>query len=147
MYAKRKKVTLRATAKKGYVFADWELEGADLSAGADARNPVLAFTPGAADVTATARFASASDDRTLALLVDGVAVAADGSTLLVSGRTGFTLSVESISLPKLALSGLPAASRSAWTPSSAGSAARCPFPPPPGRAARRRASSRGRGGP
>lgn len=108
VYAKGKKVTLRATAKKGYVFAGWELEGADLSAGADARNPVLAFTPGAADVTATARFAPASDDRTLALLVDGVAVAADGSTRLVSGRTGFTLSVESISLPKLVLSGLPA---------------------------------------
>ena len=108
VYAKGKKATLKATARKGYVFSGWELEGADLPKGLDARNPVLAFTPGAADVTATARFAPASDDRTLALLVDGVAVAADGSTRLVSGRTGFTLSVESISLPKLVLSGLPA---------------------------------------
>ena len=108
VYAKGKKVTLKATAKKGYVFAGWELEGASLPKGFDARTPVLAFTPGAADVTATARFAPASEDRALTLLVDGAAVAADGSTRLVSGGAGFTLSVESASLPKLSLSGLPA---------------------------------------
>ncbi len=111
VYAKGRKVTLKATASKGFVFAGWELEGASLPKGFDARNPVLAFTPGAADVTATARFAPASEDRTLTLLVDGAAVAADGSTRLVSGGTGFTLSAASVSLPKLALSGLPAGLR------------------------------------
>lgn len=107
MYAKGKKVTLRATAKKGYVFADWELEGADLPAGADARDPSLALAVGDTDVTARARFVPAGEDGTLALLVDGAEVPEDGSARFRDAGAGFALEAVSASLPKVALSGLP----------------------------------------
>lgn len=107
VYAKGKKATLKATAGKGWVFADWELEGADLPAGADARDPSLALAVGESDVTARARFVPAGEDGTLALLVDGAEVPEDGSARFRDAGAGFALEAVSASLPKVALSGLP----------------------------------------
>ena len=42
-----KKVALKATAKKGYVFAGWTLAGVSLPAGADAQAPSLSLVAGA----------------------------------------------------------------------------------------------------
>ncbi len=61
-YAAGKKVVLKATAKKGYVFAGWELEGADLPEGADLMGPSLTLVAGGVDVTARARFIPVSED-------------------------------------------------------------------------------------
>ena len=108
VYAKGRKVTLKATARKGYVFAGWELEGADLPAGADARDPALSLVVGDSDVTARARFVPASEDGAPALLVDGAEVPADGSARFTDTGAGFALEAVSASLPKVALSGLPA---------------------------------------
>ena len=107
VYAKGKKATLKATAGKGFAFAGWELEGADLPAGADARAPSLALVVGESDVTARARFVPAGEDGTLALLVDGAEVPEDGSARFRDVGAGFALEAVSASLPKVALSGLP----------------------------------------
>ena len=107
VYAKGKKATLKATAGKGFAFAGWELEGADLPAGADARDPSLALAVGESDVTARARFVRAGEDGTLALLVDGAEVPEDGSARFRDAGAGFALEAVSASLPKVALSGLP----------------------------------------
>ncbi len=107
VYAKGKKATLKATAGKGFAFAGWELEGADLPAGADARDPSLALAVGDTDVTARARFVPAGEDGTLALLVDGAEVPEDGSARFRDAGAGFALEAVSASLPKVALSGLP----------------------------------------
>ena len=107
VYAKGKKAALKATAGKGWVFAGWELEGADLPAGADARDPSLALAVGESDVTARARFVPAGEDGTLALLVDGAEVPEDGSARFRDAGAGFALEAVSASLPKVALSGLP----------------------------------------
>ena len=107
VYAKGKKATLKATAGKGFAFAGWELEGADLPAGADARDPSLALAVGESDVTARARFVPAGEDGTLALLVDGAEVPEDGSARFRDVGVGFALEAVSASLPKVALSGLP----------------------------------------
>ena len=107
VYAKGKKATLKATAGKGFAFAGWELEGADLPAGADARDPSLALAVGESDVTARARFVPAGEDGTLALLVDGAEVPEDGSARFRDAGAGFALEAVSASLPKVALSGLP----------------------------------------
>ena len=45
-YAAGKKVVLKAVAKKGYVFAGWELEGAALPEGADLQDPSLTLVAG-----------------------------------------------------------------------------------------------------
>ena len=107
VYAKGKKATLKATAGKGFAFAGWELEGADLPAGTDARDPSLALAVGESDVTARARFVPAGEDGTLALLVDGAEVPEDGSARFRDAGAGFALEAVSASLPKVALSGLP----------------------------------------
>ena len=107
VYAKGKKATLKATAGKGFAFAGWELEGVDLPAGADARDPSLALAVGESDVTARARFVPAGEDGTLALLVDGAEVPEDGSARFRDAGAGFALEAVSASLPKVALSGLP----------------------------------------
>ena len=107
VYAKGKKATLKATAGKGFAFAGWELEGVDLPAGADARDPSLALAVGESDVTARARFVPAGEDGALALLVDGAEVPEDGSARFRDAGAGFALEAVSASLPKVALSGLP----------------------------------------
>ena len=107
VYAKGKKATIKATVGKGWVFAGWELEGTDLPAGADARDPSLALAVGESDVTARARFVPAGEDGVLALLVDGAEVPEDGSARFRDAGAGFALEAVSASLPKVALSGLP----------------------------------------
>ena len=100
-------MTLKATARKGYVFAGWELEGASLPKGADPLNPALTLTVGAADVAARAKFIPVSEDWA------AVGVAAGSATFAEEYATGgafapVTLAFAGGSLAILKVSGLPA---------------------------------------
>ena len=109
VYASGKKVTLKATAKKGFVFAGWyedeEFATPCDSAVADYRNPSYAYTMGGSDKMFYARFEPAANDMGLDLAVDGSAVP---TTFTVSESTQLALDVESLSLPKISVKGLPA---------------------------------------
>lgn len=109
VYAIGKKVTLKATAKKGFVFAGWyEDEGFAIpcdSTVTDCRNPSYAYTMGGSDKVFYARFEPAASDTVLDLMVDGLSVPA---TFTVSEYKQLALEVESLSLPKISVKGLPA---------------------------------------
>ena len=120
LYAAGKKVTLKATANKGYVFAgwgtgngEWGTGNGDILNGQDARSPSVSFTMPAEDVTLMAAFATtAKDAESLKIAVEDLTTESDGSigTLGSDGTRSFDLGacVTSLSLPKLAVSGLPA---------------------------------------
>ncbi|MBO5939989.1 MAG: hypothetical protein J6R18_02190, partial [Kiritimatiellae bacterium] len=108
VYAFGKKVTLKATAKKGFVFAGW-YEDEDFTTPCDStetdyRNPSYAYTMGGSDKMFYARFEPAANDMDLDLAVDGSAVP---TTFTVSESTQLALDVESLSLPKISVKGLP----------------------------------------
>ena len=101
IYPAGKKVTLKATPQKGFVFAGWCAEdGEPLAGDVDYRSPSFPFVATGADTTVRARFARAEEDAALELLVDEV--------YNTSGAFDLPLSVNSLSLPKVTLSGLPA---------------------------------------
>ena len=109
VYTVGKKVTLKATAKKGYVFAGW-YEDENFTKPCDStvtdyRNPSYAYTMGEADKMFYARFEPAANDTKLDLTVDGSAVP---ETFTVSEYAQLALDVESLSLPKISVKGLPA---------------------------------------
>ena len=124
LYAAGKKVTLKATANKGYVFAGWtareesapsQAEGGVLALlnGQDARSPSVSFVMLGEDVALMAIFATTAEDaESLKIAVADMTTEADGSigTLGSDGTRSFDLGacVTSLSLPKLAVSGLPA---------------------------------------
>ena len=116
------KVTLKATANKGYVFAGWfeyneesdEYVHCD-SSEKDYRNPSYAYTVGEDDKTFYAMFMPAEDDDALMLLVnDGtedIWIDPDEEelkTFTVEGEQYLELTVRSASLPKVTVKGLPA---------------------------------------
>ena len=109
VYAVGKKVTLKAIAKKGFVFAGWyEDEGFAIpcdSTVTDCRNPSYAYTMGGSDKVFYARFEPAASDTVLDLMVDGLEVP---ETFTVSGYGQLALDVVSLSLPKISVKGLPA---------------------------------------
>ena len=98
------KVQLNATPDKGCVFAGWYDEnGKPIKGGADYRTAsyTCAATEGVAKMTA--RFATVEDDMaSLAVNVEDKATTADGMFALDLGAC-----VESLSLPKISVSGLP----------------------------------------
>ena len=98
------KVKLNATPDKGCVFAGWYDEnGKPIKGEADYRTAsyTCAATEGVAKMTA--RFATVEDDiASLVVNVEDMATAADGTFTLDLGSC-----VESLSLPKLSVSGLP----------------------------------------
>lgn len=114
IYQTGKSATLKATANKGYVFAGWyEDESFDTpcdSSVTDYRNPGYAYTMGEADKMFYARFELVAADTNLNLMVDGVAVVPGENPLksfTVGCATNISLAVESLSLPKISVKGLP----------------------------------------
>ena len=114
------KVTLKATANKGYVFAGWFEYNEDGdhvpcdSSETDYRNPSYAYTVGEDDKTFYAMFKPAEDDDVLMLLVnDGTEDSwidpdeEELETFTVEGEQHLKLTVLSASLPKVSVKGLP----------------------------------------
>ena len=115
VFAEGKKVTLKATANKGYVFAGWyedeSFETPCDSSITDYRNPSYAYAMGNVDKIFYARFEPVDVDTILDLTVDGIAVVQGDDPLksfVVGSVTNMPLAVESLSLPKIAIAGLPA---------------------------------------
>jgi len=107
VYADGRKTTIKATPAKGCVFAGWygkanSEEGVANSAGADYRSPSMSVVvPEMRYVFA--KFATKEEDAaSLALAVEDAAAEKDGTLELDLGAC-----VESLSLPKLSVSGLP----------------------------------------
>ena len=101
--ASGKTATLKATAKAGYVFAGWYDEyDMPLTGGGDYRNPSYTYTSTGEPTELYARFVPASDDTLIAIDLYDDETEADGTYVLdLSER------VESQSLPKISVSGLP----------------------------------------
>lgn len=100
IYASGKKTTLRATPNRGFVFAGWhDADGEPLEGDVDFRSPSFPYTAAGEDVAVWAEFIPAEDDTEPELDVDDV--------YNVSGAFDLTLKIESRSLPKVTLSGLP----------------------------------------
>lgn len=115
VYAEGKNVSLKATANKGYVFAGWyEDEGFTMPCDStliDYRNPSYAYMMGANDKTFYARFEPVAADTNLNLTVGGVAITPEDTPLksfTVGSATNLPLVIDSLSLPKAAVKGLPA---------------------------------------
>ena len=105
IYAVGKKVTIKATAARGCVFAGWyDDEGNPLVGSADFRTASFPYVVGDRKTTLNAAFATEGEDRDSLGLVNmtNVTTAADGSLVLDLG-----VCVTSLSLPKLSLTGLP----------------------------------------
>ncbi|MBQ3806644.1 MAG: putative Ig domain-containing protein, partial [Kiritimatiellae bacterium] len=99
-----KPVTLTAKADTGSVFSCWEIVGVDTT-GLDLSSPTLKYpSPASGDVTATAKFVTKQEDiDSLVVTVSDGAAESDGSYALDLGAC-----VDSYSLPKLTVTGLPA---------------------------------------
>ena len=115
VYAAGKKVALRATAAKGFVFAGWyKVDGSQLmgDGSVDWRTPSITYMMPDEDVQLEARFVPASDSLAseISLLVDGRATTEKASETVfpTSGALTLPLEVSSASLPKITLTGLPA---------------------------------------
>ncbi len=98
------KVTLKATPDKGKVFAGWfDAEGNPLAGAADYRTASFPCVATDADVTLTAKFATEVEDiASLKVTLSDAKTDDDGTYELDLGAC-----VESASLPKLAVKGLP----------------------------------------
>ena len=120
VYAEGKKVTIKATPAKGYVFAGWYETAAEANGGGHAgrvtRPASMSVTLPGADCRSPsmsvvvpemryvfARFATKEEDAaSLALAVEDAATEKDGTLELDLGAC-----VEALSLPKLSVTGLP----------------------------------------
>ena len=100
VYADGRKVTLKATPQKGFVFAGWcDAGGNPLKGAADSRSPSYSYVMDG-DATVRALFARAEEDAAwLNLICEEV--------YYTSGAFDLSLEVQSLSLPKVALSRLP----------------------------------------
>ena len=110
-YLVGKKITLKATASKGYVFAGW-YKDADFDCPCDStlvdyRNPNYTYTMGEADVMMYARFVTTEEDELLTLTVQNKADDATVDPFVIDGDAEFALIVKSNSLPKVTVKGLP----------------------------------------
>ena len=103
-YSVGAKVTLKATPDKGNVFAGWlDAEVKPLAGAADFRTASYTYVATDADVTLKAVFATEAEDvASLKVTLADATTAADGSYELDLGAC-----VDSASLPKLAVKGLP----------------------------------------
>lgn len=101
------KVTLKAAAKKGYVFVKWEDvndPGTPWPSAVKCRQPSVTFKMGAANVSVRAVFAKKTADAALALAVD------PSDMWYAEGDPGREIAVvaDSLSYPTVTLSGAPA---------------------------------------
>lgn len=106
VYKPGTKVTLKATANQGFVFAGWyDANSNPLSGGStDYRTATYPYVTTGADVTLTAKFATVEEDiASLQVHVNDLATDEDGLFMLDLGKC-----VDSITPPKLTVSGLPA---------------------------------------
>ena len=114
------KVTLKATPNKGYVFAGWYQDEAFTmpceSILADYRNPSYTYVTGAADATLHACFVPAEEDQVLTLTVQNKVNDEIAETFTINGKAEFALLVDSKSLPKVSVKGLPAGMKFTATP-------------------------------
>lgn len=113
VYTAEKKVTLKATANKGFVFAGWymdELFEDPLWCDVDYRTPSMPYLTCGVDETVYAKFVPTSEDEEIGLSVDGsmTTASAEDTVFNTSGELTLALELESASLPKVALTGLPA---------------------------------------
>ena len=98
------KVTIRATANSGYAFAGWYLDGEPLSGDSDFRMATYPYVATGEPVIIKARFVTAAEDAmSLTMNLDDMTAAADGTFSICLLEC-----VESLSMPKFAVSGLPA---------------------------------------
>ncbi|MGN1359245.1 MAG: leucine-rich repeat protein [Kiritimatiellia bacterium] len=104
IYPPGKKVALKAAALKGYAFAGWQVDGETL---VSERNPSWQLTMGDRDILVHARFVPVAEDATLRLFIGDVEIGPSGTDTFSDTGAGFDLAVESHSLPKVAVSGLP----------------------------------------
>ena len=100
------KVTLKATPAEGCVFGGWyKVEGTEetpLEADADYRNESLTYTTTTANATIKAKFAEAADDAITINVAAEYTTGDDGTFELDLSQL-----VESITVPKIAVTGLP----------------------------------------
>ena len=112
IYTEGKKVTLKATANKGFVFAGWrDVNSGDWLYGAeDYRSPSLSYIMTDSDMEIEAVFESVEYDDTLVAYVDGNEITSNATdnNFVAEGTTILPLEIESISIPKAAVLGLPA---------------------------------------
>ena len=113
VYAKGAKASLKATANKGFVFAGWYADAAfdtPLEGAADYRTAAYAYVSTGEDVVLHARFLRSEEDAGLALFVGDREITEEAADTLfkIDGAFGHAIRVVSGSIPKLALSGLPA---------------------------------------
>jgi hypothetical protein len=129
-YASGKKVTLKATANKGYVFAGWsDAGGSQLAAteadaincvppavlnGQDARSASVSFAMPSNDVALVAQFVTADEDKqSIWLAVDGVEMrrVEDNAPYRTNVWCGvyleWPIEVDALSLPTVKVTGLP----------------------------------------
>ena len=112
IYSEGKKATLKATANRGFVFAGWwDVNYDDWLYGAqDYRSPSLSYIMTDSDKEIEAIFVPAEEDSDIALYVDGDEITADASdnNFIADGTTILPLQMDSISIPKAVVTGLPA---------------------------------------
>ncbi|MGN0826382.1 MAG: putative Ig domain-containing protein [Kiritimatiellia bacterium] len=106
------KVTLKATPKKGFIFAGWYADEAfetPLVGASDYRAQSIAYTMPERGVDVTARFVKAEEDSSIAFRVKGIEVETDpsASVFYVADGLPLDLDVQSTSVPKVSVSGLP----------------------------------------
>ena len=111
IFAEGKKVSLKATANKGFVFAGWwDVANDDWFYGAeDYRNPTLSYVMTDSDTELKAVFAPIAEDNILDLYVEGewITANADDNVFYADGEVDVKLEIDSLSLPKASVSGLP----------------------------------------
>ena len=106
-YAAGKKATLKATAAKGYVFAGWYADSRfspPFEGAVDYRTPSMPYEMGTEDATIYARFVPAEEDAGISLVGEFL----DFDLYWDDGTSELALEVESLSLPTVKVSGLPA---------------------------------------
>ena len=110
VYAPGKKVTIKATAAKGYVFAGWydEVEGGRLAGDVDSRTPTCQYVMPSNDSMLFAKFARAiDDDADLLVRVDGEDVDRYECAPNEAIRPIVLDAYYCTSLPKVTVKGLP----------------------------------------
>ncbi len=109
-YAPGTKVTLKATANKGYVFAGWYKDAEFMtpcdSSSVDYRAPTYSLVMGECEQELFARFVPVAEDVVLDLTIDGKHLPVD-EALQFEGEIRLGCEVESYSLPKITVAGLP----------------------------------------
>ena len=112
IYAADKKVTLKATAAKNCVFAGWYADSScteALAGSVDHRTPSFPYVMPVRDTTVWAKFMPTTEDTGITLAIDGneVTSAAADTVFNTAGELTLALDVESVSVPKVTVSGLP----------------------------------------